>query len=423
MEEPRNMPRITEFRPRRGTASAWTTTNPVLGDGELGLESDTGKIKFGNGAAVWSALPYAIPGGSGLQTRDSTGAWQGFRNAMANAGNETLRWLAIGDSITEGTGVTSRADTWPIIVAEKLRAAYPSLPQASPNGWTPIVQASSTLASHWTLAGSYTTTATFGFRGNATATLNANATITGTVVGTSIDVWHAKGTSSGTFTVKVDGVQVGGSYGGTAAATSSGYKQRVSLGAAGSHTVVITNNSAAAVYITGVTVFNGNENSGVMVANAGRHGWTSGNWSATADHPNWDEDIASFNPHLVTILLGANDYSTAVGRAAYKANLSNVIETVRNSQTYWSSIFIISCFKRSELYSPRWEHYEFGMQELATELGCGYMDLREVMPDVGTAEATAGNYYYDTVHPNANGMDRIGDEIAKVLLQRANETL
>ena len=48
---------------RRGTASQWSSTNPLLSEGELGLELDTGKFKVGNGTQNWNALVYA----SGLQ--------------------------------------------------------------------------------------------------------------------------------------------------------------------------------------------------------------------------------------------------------------------------------------------------------------------------------------------------------------------
>jgi hypothetical protein len=44
---------------RRGTAAQWTSTNSTLSVGELGFETDTGKIKVGTGSAVWTALPYA----------------------------------------------------------------------------------------------------------------------------------------------------------------------------------------------------------------------------------------------------------------------------------------------------------------------------------------------------------------------------
>lgn len=48
---------------RRDDAAAWTSVNPILHDGELGWERDTGKFKIGNGATVWNSLPYtsAVP--------------------------------------------------------------------------------------------------------------------------------------------------------------------------------------------------------------------------------------------------------------------------------------------------------------------------------------------------------------------------
>lgn len=45
---------------RRGTAAAWTSTNPVLAVGEEGYETDSGRSKIGDGTSVWTALPYAL---------------------------------------------------------------------------------------------------------------------------------------------------------------------------------------------------------------------------------------------------------------------------------------------------------------------------------------------------------------------------
>lgn len=44
---------------RRGSASQWATTNPILAIGEPGYETDTGKFKVGNGATAWNSLPYS----------------------------------------------------------------------------------------------------------------------------------------------------------------------------------------------------------------------------------------------------------------------------------------------------------------------------------------------------------------------------
>lgn len=44
---------------RRGTAAAWTTADPLLAQGEMGLEYDTGRFKVGNGTSTWTLLPYS----------------------------------------------------------------------------------------------------------------------------------------------------------------------------------------------------------------------------------------------------------------------------------------------------------------------------------------------------------------------------
>jgi hypothetical protein len=53
---------ITRFKLRNGTAAQWTAENPILLEGEVGIETDTRKYKVGNGVSAWSALPYYIEG-------------------------------------------------------------------------------------------------------------------------------------------------------------------------------------------------------------------------------------------------------------------------------------------------------------------------------------------------------------------------
>ena len=44
---------------RNDTAENWTTKNPLLLKGEMGVETDTGKTKIGNGTAYWKDLKYS----------------------------------------------------------------------------------------------------------------------------------------------------------------------------------------------------------------------------------------------------------------------------------------------------------------------------------------------------------------------------
>ena len=48
---------------RNDTEANWTSANPVLLEGEVGITMDTNpkKFKVGNGTSTWSELPYHNP--------------------------------------------------------------------------------------------------------------------------------------------------------------------------------------------------------------------------------------------------------------------------------------------------------------------------------------------------------------------------
>ena len=51
------MPNI-QFQFRRGTSTEWSTANPVLAAGEMGIETNTNLFKVGNGSTAWNSLSY-----------------------------------------------------------------------------------------------------------------------------------------------------------------------------------------------------------------------------------------------------------------------------------------------------------------------------------------------------------------------------
>jgi hypothetical protein len=59
---------LSRLLQRRGEAPQWSITNPVLESGELGIETDTKKLKLGDGRTAWNDLVYVgglIPGDQG----------------------------------------------------------------------------------------------------------------------------------------------------------------------------------------------------------------------------------------------------------------------------------------------------------------------------------------------------------------------
>lgn len=62
------MPRKTLIKHRRDTKANWKSVNPVLANGEPGLETDTNRTKIGDGVKTWTQLGY--------QNNPFYGAWQ-----------------------------------------------------------------------------------------------------------------------------------------------------------------------------------------------------------------------------------------------------------------------------------------------------------------------------------------------------------
>ena len=82
---------------RRGSASEWTSVNPILGPGEIGVEEGPPiKIKIGNGVDAWTALDYF---GGGLQDPGAT--WTRPQGAIDPAfTTDVLRLIPAEGTIT-----------------------------------------------------------------------------------------------------------------------------------------------------------------------------------------------------------------------------------------------------------------------------------------------------------------------------------
>lgn len=93
---------------RRDSAANWTSANPVLADGEMGLESDTHKAKIGDGVTPWTGLLYADFGAGVVGPKGDPGApgqirftGEGAPGTIVGANpNDTYLDLTTGDVYT-----------------------------------------------------------------------------------------------------------------------------------------------------------------------------------------------------------------------------------------------------------------------------------------------------------------------------------
>lgn len=128
---------------RRDTATNWTTNNPTLAAGELGYETDTKKIKVGDGSTAWTSLAYAATG--------------------------TVTSITAGTGLTGGTISSSGT----IAVAANVALTGPiEVDNIVASALTGTVNIDAVTAGFWYYTVNSSANFTLNFRGNSTTTMN-----------------------------------------------------------------------------------------------------------------------------------------------------------------------------------------------------------------------------------------------------------
>jgi hypothetical protein len=84
-----------QIKLRRDTAADWTAVNPILGSGEPGLETDTLKIKYGDGVTTWTNLAYPTMTSTLTAASQLTGA-----TLASNVLNSSLQSVGVLTNLT-----------------------------------------------------------------------------------------------------------------------------------------------------------------------------------------------------------------------------------------------------------------------------------------------------------------------------------
>lgn len=125
---------IARMVQRIDSAANWTSGDPILRAGELAVESDTLRLKMGDGVTAWSALDYVLQdqvdaataaqtaaeaaaadaeasvGGPGVaEYLAATRKMRTFGEQLAKRGSERCSVGVLGDSIPEGVSTTAPA--------------------------------------------------------------------------------------------------------------------------------------------------------------------------------------------------------------------------------------------------------------------------------------------------------------------------
>ena len=110
----------TVIQVKRGTASAWTSANTVLTAGEIGFESDTKKMKVGDGSTAWTSLAYTGTDGDITAVVAGTGLSGGSTSGSATLAIDTS---VVVDKTTAQT-LTNKTLTTPTLDDPKINLAF-----------------------------------------------------------------------------------------------------------------------------------------------------------------------------------------------------------------------------------------------------------------------------------------------------------
>lgn len=135
----------TRIQVRRDTAANWATENPTLSSGEFGFETDTNKLKCGDGSTAWASLDYLsgyvqidadgtlsfdatssvkLPSGTTAQRPTSPQAGDLRWNTTDGSAEiyDGTEWGAVGGGGASETGFVAHAHT--ITTAQEIETGY-----------------------------------------------------------------------------------------------------------------------------------------------------------------------------------------------------------------------------------------------------------------------------------------------------------
>lgn len=97
---------MTKIQLRHDTSTRWQTANPILASGEVGVETDTQKIKVGNGSTDYNSLQYIgttrVTDETNMNNIIEPGTyyfkgtrWDALTNKPFNDSSHTVAWMIV----------------------------------------------------------------------------------------------------------------------------------------------------------------------------------------------------------------------------------------------------------------------------------------------------------------------------------------
>ncbi|ALY08463.1 minor tail protein [Arthrobacter phage Anansi] len=405
------------------TASPVDTSPGVLTvQGPQGIQGPAGPAGPSGDAAYVQQIPRIA---SYLKREEKL---QDYQTKLANAANVQCNIVAMGDSITEGTGASNVVNRWQTIMQTELRYRHGALTGAT-FPWIPTWPRTSAPGMPVTRSGNVGVDVNRGIGWKA-GIINTDGAVTFTFTGTSFKLIVLKGSTTGVMDVSIDGgaVQSYNTNSITGGGSDAAYKWDSGPLTRGTHTARVTWNASSpanyGIYLFGCLTYDGDETNGIRVLDGGYHGSNSSMYTS-AQLTQLGANINSVgNVGLVISAVGTNDYGQSTPIATFKERLELFVSTLR-STGYTGSIAFCGVYKGLTSGVARddalWTSYLDQMRQVAaTDSKVAFFDWRLRMPDVPepyNASASLG-LYADGLHPSDAGHKYIAGFMTDYLSDR-----
>ena len=337
----------------------------------------------------------------------------------------TLRIVVMGDSKIEGVGASDREHAWQRKLLATLRATYGSADTGY--GYWPAISGHPFVVPNPALAGASATALPNAYGlGMKAVRLGINDTLTYPAQqATKITVFYARTMFfGGTANVLIDGAVVGSIN--SAGAEESGRTVSYTV-AAGAHTVQIKGTSGSASAVVEGVCFE-TATSGVKLYDGAHGGYRADLYAqGGADIGSYDADdrhyeaVATVNPHLVVIGLGANDmagvtggFGVPVNATAFGSYLLTIVTRLRAAAPGCAIVFVMSTRRLEDTANPEilTEHEEAAREAIGSLPGVTILYESSLwLPNTSAPQDELG-WLADSVHPSDLGHAEIARHVA-----------
>ena len=225
---------------------------------------------------------------------------------------------------------------------------------------------------------------------------------------TNFTVFYARGFSSGTCTVSVDG----GASLGTISAIGGNDVTSTSFvaGPLGSHVIQINASNNGNFVVVAIVCWDAT-NTGIDIVQAGAFGVSSSFFAAAANPWNALNAIGYIAPDLTVIQLGINDITGSVSASAYARNLTTIAAVAKVS----GDVLILDMLPTSAQSLPTQQPYINSAIAVANASGCMFASINDRLSNSWITSNPLG-HYYDAQHLTSQGYGMEADWLSGLIL-------